>query len=97
MRGTRSARRYCHLLRRVEDQPHLFQHARILDVIVKPPKYTRLPMPRVHVDALQPPKDAAAPIGQLKGHHRLRDHLAVSFNNEISAEVWTLRPSERQA
>ena len=29
---------------------------------------------------------------KLKGHHRLCDHLAVTFNNEISAEVWTLEP-----
>ena len=67
------------LRRRVEDQPHRFSTRAFLNVIVS--LYTYLPM-RVDVDAST--KDAAAPIGQLKGHHRLRDHLSVSFNNEIS-------------
>jgi hypothetical protein len=48
-------------------------------------KHAAPPKIGAHIDALQPPKIAVAPIAPFVGNHQLSDHRAARLGHEISA------------
>ena len=59
-----------------------------LNVLKESPKDAAPAMICMDIDALEPPQNTVAPIGQFQCDHRLADHTAVRFRDKVPAKIW---------